>query len=128
MFFANRLRSSLSRRSFCFFAPGRLLRLLLPLCAPELGCPLCADATSGSESARDSSVATSFFDGRRRLVVDLAFAFSILERNTDDLMARLSRLEPLNAEADADADASARYMRCFWRDFDLGVTGALVYS
>jgi hypothetical protein len=43
---------------------------------------------------------TSFFEGRLRFLEGFALAFSILERNTDDLIARLSRFVAVNVDAD----------------------------
>ena len=92
MFFPKRNLSSFSSRSFFFLAPGVLFKLTKLLCGggPDV-------AISGRAAARDSSVATSFFEGRRRFLDDFALGFSILDRNMDDLMARLSFLEAVNS-------------------------------
>src|SRR5579871_4388197 len=101
MFFPKRSFSSFSSCSFFFLAPGLLFKMTKLLCSPEA---LLSDgldaAISGRASARDSRVVMSFFEGRRRFLDDLVFVFSILDRNMDDLMARLSFLEAVNSDCD----------------------------
>jgi hypothetical protein len=95
MFFPKRSLSSFSSRSFFFLAPGLLFKLTKLLFVPEA---LPSDAAiSGRAATRDSRVVTSFFEGRRRFLDAFALDFSILDRNMDDLMARLSFLVAVNS-------------------------------
>ena len=97
IFLANRSLSPKSIFSRRFMAPGRLFILFrriiftwfLASAPAELACP--GVSSSGSAAANESSVATSFLFGRRRLAL-LDEGLVILDINAACLICRLSLL------------------------------------
>lgn len=96
IFLANLSLSALSSFSFRFIAPGLCLRLLCLMTLTWLLVGASSPA-SGSASARESRLVTSFFDGRRRLR-GLFRDFSIFETNAECLIMRLSFFELWKSE------------------------------
>ena len=96
-FLLNRSLSIFSSFSFFFSAPG-LLFILFKLFRCILACPISISPSAppssrpGKASARDSSVATSFLLGRRRLVV-FEDDFSIFDTKEECLIFCLSFLD-----------------------------------
>jgi hypothetical protein len=86
-FFPNRSHSLFSKRSLRFIAPGLLLSPFLLLRPRASSSSAGRVVSSGNASAKESSVETSFLEGRRRevllLLLPLATAafFSIRETN-----------------------------------------------
>jgi hypothetical protein len=92
MFFANRSLSNWSSMVFLFITPGlcfRLICLITAACLASMPSP--PSPASGNASISESRLATSFFDGRRRLGLFLR-DFSIFETNIECLIKRLSFL------------------------------------
>ena len=79
--------------SFRFIAPGRLLTLLcLMIASPTVLSSFLESGASGKATARDSRLATNFFEGRRRFL-GVALIFSMREMRAECLMVRLSFLD-----------------------------------
>jgi hypothetical protein len=92
IFLPNLSLSILSNFSLLFVAPGLLFKLLCLIFASPM--TLSESLASGRASASDSSVVTSFLDGRRRLRGFL-WAFSIRFTKAECLIRRLSCLEEM---------------------------------
>ena len=93
MFLLNRSFSMFASLSFRFIAPGRLLRLLCRMTAsPTVLSSFLKSGASGKATARDSRLATNFFEGRRRFF-GVALLFSMREMRAECRMVRLSFLD-----------------------------------